>query len=84
MDFALSEEQVAFQDAARAFAQAEFAPHAAQWDAEKIFPVDALRLAARQGFAGIYCSEQHGGSWKATCSSDRAKSMVDSFGVGHS
>ena len=62
MDFALSEEQVAFQDAARGFAQAEFAPHAARWDAEKIFPVDALRLAARQGFAGIYCGEQHGGS----------------------
>ena len=62
MDFALSEEQIAFQDAARAFAQAEFAPHAAQWDADNVFPVDALRLAARQGFAGIYCSEQHGGS----------------------
>ncbi len=62
MDFALSEEQVAFQDAARAFAQAEFTPHAARWDADKVFPVDALRLAAQQGFAGIYCREQHGGS----------------------
>ena len=62
MDFALSEEQAAFQDAARAFAQAEFAPDAARWDAEKIFPVDALRKAAQQGFAAIYCSEEHGGS----------------------
>ncbi len=62
MDFALTEEQTAFQDAARTFARAEFAPEAARWDAEKIFPVAALRQAAAQGFAAIYCREQHGGA----------------------
>ncbi len=38
MDFELTEEQRAFAETARDFAQAEFAPHAAQWDAEAIFP----------------------------------------------
>ncbi|WP_417518740.1 acyl-CoA dehydrogenase family protein [Minwuia sp.] len=59
---ALTEDQIAFQDAARSFAEAEMVPHAAQWDAEKIFPVDTLRQAAELGFAGIYVAEAHGGS----------------------
>ena len=62
MDFELNEEQRAFQEAARGFAQDVFAPNAARWDEEKIFPVDELRQAAALGFAGIYCAEAHGGS----------------------
>ncbi len=62
MDFQLSEEQRAFQDAARDFAQNEMLPQAAQWDAECIFPVETLRKAAALGFAGIYCREDVGGS----------------------
>ncbi|MEX0921159.1 MAG: isobutyryl-CoA dehydrogenase [Rhodovibrionaceae bacterium] len=62
MDFQLSEEQRAFQDAAREFAQSEMAPQAAAWDAECIFPVETLRKAAALGFAGIYCQEDVGGS----------------------
>ena len=58
----LTDDQIAFQDAARSFAEAEMAPHAAQWDAEKIFPEDTLRQAAELGFAGIYVGEEHGGS----------------------
>lgn len=58
----LTEDQIAFQDAARTFAEAEMTPHAAQWDAEKIFPEDTLRQAAELGFAGIYVGEEHGGS----------------------
>ena len=38
MDFELSEDQRAFADTARAFAQAELAPYAAEWDREHIFP----------------------------------------------
>ena len=45
MDFNLTEDQRAIQDMARDFAAAEFAPHAARWDEEKIFPVEALRSA---------------------------------------
>lgn len=62
MNFELDEDRLAFQYAARGFAQAEFSPHAAQWDEHKIFPVDALRKAASQGFAGIYVREDVGGS----------------------
>lgn len=62
MDFLLTEDQVAFQDAARSFAQNEMLPHAATWDAEHIFPEDALRKAAELGFAGIYVRDDVGGS----------------------
>ena len=54
MDFALSEDQRAIEDAARAFAAAELAPHSARWDEEKHFPVETLRQAAALGFAGVY------------------------------
>ena len=36
MDFALTEDQRALEDAARAFAAAELAPHSARWDEERI------------------------------------------------
>ena len=42
MDFALSDDQRAFQDAARAFARHELAPHTADWDAESIFPREVI------------------------------------------
>jgi len=61
MDFSLSDEQQAYVDSARAFAQAEMAPHAARWDAESIFPVDVLRLAGQVGFMGMYTPESAGG-----------------------
>jgi len=61
MDFALNDDQRAIQDAARAFADAELAPHSAHWDEHKIFPVDTMRAAAEMGFCGIYTGEEHGG-----------------------
>ena len=61
-DLDLSEDQRAFQETARDFSVSEFEPHAAQWDEDCIFPVDALRNAAALGFAGIYVGEGHGGS----------------------
>lgn len=61
MDFNLSEEQRAFQDAARAFAEGEIAPHAAQWDEEKIFPRDTIAAAGAMGFCGMYSPEAQGG-----------------------
>ena len=62
MDFSLSEEQRAIQEAARAFSDAELAPNAARWDEEKHFPVDVLRQAAALGLAAIYVREDAGGS----------------------
>jgi alkylation response protein AidB-like acyl-CoA dehydrogenase len=61
MDFELTEEQRALQDAARRFAREALAPSAAQWDAESIFPLDTLREAAGLGFCGLYVPEALGG-----------------------
>ena len=61
MDFNLSEEQLAFQQAARAFARGEMAPLAAEWDEKKIFPTDVIAKAGELGFCGIYCPEEAGG-----------------------
>lgn len=61
MDFALTDDQRAIQDAARAFAEAELAPHSAEWDETKHFPVDVMKHAAEMGFCGIYTGEEHGG-----------------------
>jgi alkylation response protein AidB-like acyl-CoA dehydrogenase len=62
MDFSLTDDQRAIEDAARAFAAAELAPHSARWDEEKHFPVDVLKKAAELGFAGLYVAEDVGGS----------------------
>ena len=62
MDFTLSEEQEAFRALAQDFAENEFAPHAAAWDRDCTFPIDALRQAAALGFAGIYVRDDVGGS----------------------
>ena len=62
MDFSLTDDQRAIEDAARAFAAAELAPHSARWDEEKHFPVDVLRQAAALGFGGLYVQEDVGGS----------------------
>ena len=62
MDFDLAEEQVALADMARDFADAEIAPHAIDWDAQKHFPVELLRKAGQLGMGGIYVNEAHGGS----------------------
>ncbi|ACY33532.1 MULTISPECIES: acyl-CoA dehydrogenase family protein [Comamonas] len=61
MDFELSEDQRAFADTARAFAQAELAPHAAEWDREHIFPREAIAKAGELGFCGLYAPESIGG-----------------------
>jgi len=58
----LSEEQLAFREAARDFALAELAPNAAQWDAGAVFPREAIRKAGELGFCGLYVDEGAGGS----------------------
>ncbi|USE33954.1 acyl-CoA dehydrogenase family protein [Endozoicomonas sp. SCSIO W0465] len=61
MDYNLSEEQVAFRDLARQFADAELAPHAAQWDLDAHFPVDVIKAAGGLGFCALYTHESMGG-----------------------
>ncbi len=61
MNFELSDEQLAFQDAARNFSINELAPHAARWDSEAIFPKDVIRKAGELGFCAMYTPEAVGG-----------------------
>ena len=58
----LDEAQQAYREAARDFAQAELAPHAARWDAEGIFPREAIAKAGELGFCGLYMDPEVGGS----------------------
>ena len=62
MDFSLTDDQRAIEDAARAFAAAELAPHSARWDEAHHFPADVLRQAAGLGFGGLYVREDVGGA----------------------
>jgi len=61
VDLELTDEQRAFAQAARDFAQGELAPHAARWDAEGIFPKEAFARAGELGFCAIYAAEDIGG-----------------------
>ncbi len=62
MDFTLDDDQCAIEDAARAFAAAEFAPNSAHWDEAEVFPVEAMRKAAALGFAAIPIDTEMGGA----------------------
>ncbi|MGP8305516.1 acyl-CoA dehydrogenase family protein [Vibrio sp. YIC-376] len=61
MDFELNEDQIAFADAAKQFAEQMLAPHAAEWDEKQHFPKDVLRQAGELGFLSIYTPPEHGG-----------------------
>ena len=61
MNLSLTEEQQAFQEAARDFAANELAPFAGEWDSKKHFPKETLKKAAELGFMGVYTSEASGG-----------------------
>jgi alkylation response protein AidB-like acyl-CoA dehydrogenase len=62
MNFELTEDQRAFQDAARGFAEDYLKPKAAEWDETAHFAVDEMRKAAELGFAAIYVKGEVGGS----------------------
>ncbi|GAB2726608.1 acyl-CoA dehydrogenase family protein [Arthrobacter bambusae] len=60
--FELTEDQQAVVEMVRDFATTAIAPHAAEWDETKHFPVDVLREAGTLGMGGIYVREEFGGS----------------------
>ncbi len=62
MNFALSDEAEAILDMARAFGDAEIAPHARDWEREGTIPKTLWPKLAELGFAGLYVSEENGGS----------------------
>ncbi|KIT16271.1 acyl-CoA dehydrogenase family protein [Jannaschia aquimarina] len=62
MDFALSEESRAIFNMARDVGQAEIAPHARAWEAAGDIPRDLWPKLAELGLAGLYVSEEAGGT----------------------
>ena len=61
MDFNLTNDQLAFAETARQFAETELAPNAALWDKEHIFPKSVIQAAGELGFCGLYTPEDAGG-----------------------
>jgi alkylation response protein AidB-like acyl-CoA dehydrogenase len=62
MDFALTDEQREIQSLAREFADAEIAPHAADWDREHRFPHEVFAKLAELGLMGVCVPEAYGGA----------------------
>ncbi|MDC0602608.1 acyl-CoA dehydrogenase family protein [Aliiglaciecola sp.] len=61
MNFDLTEDQQAFAETAKQFADQELAPHAARWDKEHIFPKEVIQKAGELGFCALYTPEEAGG-----------------------
>ncbi|MEQ7126255.1 acyl-CoA dehydrogenase family protein [Actinopolymorpha sp. B11F2] len=62
MTFELSPEHEAFRAVVREFAEAEIAPHAADWDERHHFPVETVQAMGKLGLFGLPVPEEYGGS----------------------
>jgi short/branched chain acyl-CoA dehydrogenase len=62
MTFALSREHETFRRSVREFADAEVAPHVAQWDKQHHFPVDLVQKMGDLGLFGLTAPEEFGGA----------------------
>jgi short/branched chain acyl-CoA dehydrogenase len=62
MSFALSPEHETFRRSVREFAEAEVAPHVAQWDKDHHFPVDVVHKMGDLGLFGLTAPEEFGGA----------------------
>ncbi len=62
MDFGLTDDQREIRSLAREFADAEIAPHAADWDREHRFPHEVFARLAELGLMGVCVPEEHGGA----------------------
>ena len=58
----LSREHEEFRRSVRDFAEAEIAPHAAQWDKDHHFPVDVIAKMGALGLFGLTAPEEYGGA----------------------
>ena len=60
--YELSREHEEFRRSVRDFAEAEIAPHAAQWDKDHHFPVDVVAKMGALGLFGLTAPEEYGGA----------------------
>jgi short-chain 2-methylacyl-CoA dehydrogenase len=65
MTFELSPEHEQFRRSVRDFAEAEIAPHAAQWDRDHHFPTDVVQKMGALGLMGLTAPEEYGGAGMA-------------------
>ena len=61
LDFRLSDDHAQIRDMVRELCAGEFAPHAARWDQETIYPAEAMAQLAELGFFGLLVPEEYGG-----------------------
>ena len=62
LGFTLNEEQEAFRQAVRAFADKSLAPQVEALEAKEQFPMDLFRELGRLGYLGVGIPEEYGGS----------------------
>ncbi|HEX8137392.1 MAG TPA: acyl-CoA dehydrogenase [Pyrinomonadaceae bacterium] len=62
MEFELNEEQQQVRMSVREFAEAEIAPHVAEWDETQHFPVELIPKLAELGLMGVIFPEEYGGA----------------------
>jgi len=62
LNFALTEEQRAIQEAARDFARREIDPIVEEHDEAQKYPMEAMKKAAELGFLGVIFPEEYGGA----------------------
>lgn len=68
MDFQLTEEQLAVQQAARDFAQSELLPGVIERDTHQKFPTEQIKMMAELGFMGMMTSPKYNGGGMDTIS----------------
>ncbi len=68
MDFTLTEEQVAVQEAAREFAQTELLPGVIERDEQQKFPKEQIKKMGELGFLGMMVDPKYGGGGMDTIS----------------
>ena len=60
--FGLTEEQKQLQNAVRAFAEGEIAPHVSEWDEKSEFPQEVVKKLGEMGLLGVIFPEALGGA----------------------
>ena len=68
MDFTLTEEHLAVQEAARDFAQQELKPGVIERDTNMSYPIEQVRRMGELGFLGMMVSPEYGGGGMDTLS----------------